>query len=125
MQQLGFTPLFYNLFVLCTTPYFHPQTTPELRSILDENGVHNALPRRHGRELGTVSVDLIPRQLTASRVDVNLLRLEPTLALPQVADDPEQDDDGEGKHGAEEALGVAEGGLLAGLGGRGDGGKDL
>lgn len=87
--------------------------------------MHNALPRRHGRELGTVSIDLIPRQLTASRVDVDLLRLEPTLALPQVADDPEQDDDGEGKHGAEEALGVAEGGLLAGLGGRGDGGKDL
>ena len=67
--------------------------------------------------MSPVGIDLIPVELTTAGVDVHLVCSEPTGALPEVADDPEEDDDGEGEVGLEEALGVTEGAV--GVGERG------
>jgi hypothetical protein len=75
---------------------------------LDEESVEPALPGRHGSQLGAVGVDVVPVELAAARVEVDLLRAEPASALPQEATDPEDNDDGQGEVGLEEALCVVE-----------------
>lgn len=74
----------------------------------DEELVHQPAPQRHGRDLGAVLVDLVPRQFAAARVDVDLRRAQPAGPLPQPAADPEEDDDGERQVRLEEALDVVE-----------------
>lgn len=72
----------------------------------DENRMEGPLPRRHSRQLGAVGVDPVPVELAASRVDVDVARAQPPFALPGEADEPEEDDDGEGEVRLEEARGV-------------------
>lgn len=71
--------------------------------------------------LGTVSVDLIPVVLTETSVEINLINGEPLRLLPEVADDPEEEHDRNGKAGLEEVLGVTVTCLAWGA----DGDKDL
>jgi len=66
--------------------------------------MENPLPRRHGSEFGAVLVDLVPRQLTTARVDVDLVNLQPAGTLPEEATDPEENNDWESKVRFEEAL---------------------
>jgi len=68
--------------------------------------VEPALPTRHGSQLSTVSVDLIPVDLATAGVDIDLLGAEPASALPEEATNPEDDDDRESQVGLEEALGI-------------------
>jgi len=68
--------------------------------------VEPALPGGHGSQLGTVGVDLVPVDLTAAGVDIDLLCAEPTGALPEEAANPEYDDDGKSQVGLEEAFGI-------------------
>jgi len=68
--------------------------------------VVHALGERHGGQLAAVGVDLVPRQLA-----------QPALALPQPAAEPEDEHDGQGQVGHEEALGRVE---AASDGGDGD-----
>lgn len=72
----------------------------------DENRMEGPLPRRHSRQLGAVGVDPVPVELAASRVDVDVARAQPPFTLPGEADEPEEDDDGEGEVRLEEARGV-------------------
>lgn len=62
------------------------------------------LPRRHSSEFRTVLVNLVPGQLTTTRVDVDLVNLEPAVALPEVATGPEEKNDWECKVRLEEPL---------------------
>lgn len=78
------------------------------------------LQGRHGSLLRAVGVDLVPRELAAARVDVDVGNLDPALALPDVAADVEEDDDGQRQVLLEEALGVVDA-----AGSRGDGGEEL
>lgn len=73
--------------------------------------MEHALHKRHGRQLAPVLVDLVPRQLAAVGVDVDVLCAEPALALPQPAAGPEEEHDGQGQVGLEEALGVVDAAL--------------
>lgn len=52
-----------------------------------------------------MSIDSLPIVLTTSGIDIHVNELDPSLALPDPADDVEEDDDGEGKVGLEEVLG--------------------
>lgn len=80
--------------------------TRDQRRESDENRMESPLPRRHGGQLGAVGVDPVPVELAASRVDVDVARAQPPFALPGEADEPEEDDDGEGEVRLEEARGV-------------------
>ena len=75
---------------------------------LDEKGVNGSLPRRHSRQRGAVCVNLVPVKLAAASIDINVIRPQPTGALPDEATDPEDNDDGKGKVRLEEALDVVE-----------------
>jgi hypothetical protein len=63
--------------------------------LLDEHLVDETLPAGHGGDLCPVGVDLLPVQLTAAVVDVNLRGAQPALALPDETADPEDDDNGQ------------------------------
>lgn len=54
--------------------------------------------------MGTVGVDSLPVKLTTTGVNVHLGGAEPARALPEVANDPEDQDDRDGEPGHEEAL---------------------
>jgi hypothetical protein len=56
---------------------------------LDKHGVDDSLPRRHLGKALSVGVDVVPRQLAAAGVKVNLVDCEPASALPDEAADPE------------------------------------
>lgn len=66
--------------------------------------MENPLPRRHGSEFRTVLINLVPGQLTTTRVDINLVNLEPAGALPEKATGPEEKNDRESKVRLEEPL---------------------
>lgn len=68
----------------------------------------NASPLGPGGNLGSVGIDLVPVELTAAGVDIYLGGAEPTFALPQVTDGPEEEDDGGGEVALEEGFGSAE-----------------
>lgn len=68
----------------------------------------DSLPGGHLSELGTVLVDLVPGELAAASVDIDLVSAEPTAALPDETADPEDDDDRESEVRLEEALGIVE-----------------
>lgn len=65
-----------------------------------------ALPSRLSGQFTSVGVDLLPVHLTTTGVDIHLAGLEPTFTLPDVADDPEEEDDGSSKVRLKEGLGV-------------------
>lgn len=44
-----------------------------------------------------IRADLIPVQVTTAGINIDLLKLQPTSALPYVSGDPESKDDGKGK----------------------------
>jgi hypothetical protein len=58
--------------------------------------------------LGALSVDVFPIKLATARVDVDVLRLDPSLALPDVTDSIEEEDDWGGEVRLEEAFGGAD-----------------
>ena len=68
--------------------------------------VERSTPSRPGSNLGAVSVDLIPVVLTETSVKINLINGEPLRSLPEVTNDPEDENDGDGKTGHEEVLSV-------------------
>ena len=58
---------------------------------------------------GTLLLNLamrLPVNLTAASVNIDLIEGQEGRALPDVTNNPEEDDDGEGKAGLEETLGV-------------------
>ena len=55
-----------------------------------------------------MGVDGLPVVLTTSGIDIHVSELDPSLALPDPADNVEEDDDGEGKVSLEEVLGRGE-----------------
>jgi hypothetical protein len=73
-----------------------------------ENLIHNALPGWPSSDLGLVGVDGFPVQVTTTGINIHLLNLEPSLALPEEANDPEEEDDRDGKEVGEESLGIVE-----------------
>lgn len=70
-----------------------------------------AFPRGHGSHPGSISLDFVPVQLAATGVDIDLGSTQPTLALPEIADGPEEENNGSGKILLEEALGSTHAGL--------------
>lgn len=75
---------------------------------LDEDSVQDALPGGHLSELLAVLVDLVPGELAAASVNIDLVGAEPTCSLPDETTDPEDDDDGKGEVRLEEALDIVE-----------------
>ena len=75
---------------------------------LYEDQVEPALVRRHGGNASALLVDLVPRELAAAGIDIDVGEREPALTLPEEANRPEEEDDGEGKVRHEEALGIVE-----------------
>jgi hypothetical protein len=73
-----------------------------------EGNTQNAPPHGPGSDHFAMRVDLVPVELTATGVDINLVSAEPTSTLPDEATDPEEDDDGDSKHELEEALSSVE-----------------
>ena len=73
--------------------------------------MQGALPHWPAGNLRTVRVDNIPIELTTASVNVHLVRAQPAASLPEVANDPEEEDDGEGEVDLEEALGGVQAGL--------------
>ena len=78
-------------------------------------------PSRPGSNLGAVSVDLIPVMLTETSVKIDLVNSKPLRSLPDVTDNPEDKNDGNGTTGHEEVLGIT----VAVLAGRTDGDVEL
>ena len=75
-----------------------------------ESVVQNAPPGRKASNLLSVGVDLVPVQLTAAGIDIDLGGLQPTSALPGITDNPEENDDEEGQEAVEETLGGVQAG---------------
>lgn len=73
-----------------------------------EDGRERASPGRPGCDLAPVGIDGIPVMLTAAGVEVDLVEFDPALALPDVSDNPKEEDDREGEIGLEKAFGVIE-----------------
>ena len=69
-----------------------------------EQVMHQALPSRTVGKLRTVSIDGVPIMLTTTSIQIDLTDLPPTLSLPDISDDVEEDDDRQGQVGLEEAL---------------------
>lgn len=55
-----------------------------------------------------VRIDLIPIQLAATDIHVDIPRAQPALSFPRVATDPEENDDGKREIRFEKALGSIE-----------------
>jgi hypothetical protein len=53
-------------------------------------------------------MNILPINLATSAIHIDLRQLEESLALPQVACDPEGQNDGDSQHDAEPALGVVD-----------------
>lgn len=66
--------------------------------------VESTLPGRPRGHLGTVRVDGIPVKLTSASVDIHLVGAEPTSALPEEPNDPEENNDGESEVLLEETI---------------------
>ena len=66
------------------------------------------LPGRHSSQPSLLGIDLRPVDRPAARIDVDLVDAEPPLALPEVAADPEEEDDGECEVDLEETFDVIE-----------------
>lgn len=73
--------------------------------------MQHTLPCGPGRNLSTIRVDGVPVELTASSVNIHLVCAQPATSLPEVADDPEEEDDGKGEVQLEEALSSVRAGL--------------
>lgn len=61
-----------------------------------EDAVHETLPCGPRGNFGTLPVDQVPVELTATSVDIHLSGAKPSLALPEVTSDPE---DGNNENG--------------------------
>lgn len=55
---------------------------------------------------GTLGVDVLPVDLATTRVDIDLVGAEPSLALPEITTGPEEEDNRKRKVCLEEALGI-------------------
>lgn len=69
-----------------------------------EELVEALLPLWPGGNLGFVGIDHFPVKLTTSSIDINLVESEPTLSLPGVSSDPENEDDRNSEPSLEELL---------------------
>lgn len=70
--------------------------------------MEDSLPRRLGRQLRASPVDELPVRNPTTSVDIDLFSLQPSLALPEVAADPEEEHHGESEVGLEEAFSVTD-----------------
>lgn len=68
--------------------------------------VEELAPSRPASNLGTVGVNLIPVVLTETSVKINHINGKPLGSLPEVTNDPEDENDGNGKAGHEEVVGI-------------------
>lgn len=88
---------------------------------LDDEIEHTS-PGRHGSNTLPLGTDSNPVDLAAASVNIDLMRAEPSGAFPDEAADPEEENDGEGEVGLEEAFGIVE---FAFVTRRGDGDVEL
>jgi len=86
--------------------------------------VEDTAPGGIGGNLGAIGVDLVPVVLPETSVEVDLVNAQPTVTLPEVAGDPEEQDDGDSKKLLDNVLGVLRrsAGVPGGVGSRVDGG---
>ena len=70
-----------------------------------EDGIDDAPPRGPRLTDLPLLVDVIPVELAAVGIDVDLIEREPARALPCEADGPEEEHDGDGQARVEKALG--------------------
>lgn len=72
------------------------------------NIIESPSPSWHGGNTLAFRMDLGPINLATTRVDVDLAGAKPALPLPGEAADPEEYDNGHGKVGFEETLGIVD-----------------
>ena len=65
-------------------------------------------PRGLSSDPGPVSIDVLPVQLSPSSIDIDLAGPQPGLALPEIANGPEQHDHRKGQVALEETLSSAD-----------------
>lgn len=66
--------------------------------------MQNPLPRRSIRQLRRLLIISIPINDSASRINIDILDAQPLAALPDIADDVEEDDDGQSEIRDEESF---------------------
>lgn len=64
-------------------------------------------PRPAGIQ-ATALVNVFPVDGTTASIEIDLVKSEETLALPDVADDPEDENDGHSEHDIEEAFSISD-----------------
>lgn len=98
----------------------HTLTSPLPRQFVCSKGIHlfwlstrclkdsreSASPCRPACNLASVGVDGIPIMLTAASVEIDVGKSDPAFALPDIADSPEEEDDGESEIGLEETFSI-------------------
>jgi len=70
-----------------------------------ENIGQDTPPLGHTSQFGTLLVDIVPIKFATAAINIDLGGTEPTLALPGVTTDPEEENDEEGKIAIKELLG--------------------
>lgn len=73
-----------------------------------DDDVQGSTPLGHGSNPRAFGHDTIPVNFTTAAVDIDLGKLQPASLFPEVAADPEENDDKKGKIRLEEALGIVE-----------------
>lgn len=91
------------------TTYKNRHNRRSLPDLLDD-----ALPLGPSGHLRAISVDRLPVKLTTSSIKIDLVQLDRTLTLPDVAHGPEEEDDGNSEPCGEEFVGSRKAGLAWG-----------
>lgn len=62
-----------------------------------EKMIVDSFPRGHRSDMLAICADLIPVQVTAASINIDLLKLQPASALPDISTQPESKDNGKCK----------------------------
>lgn len=67
--------------------------------------MHDPPPCRHGSDSFLLGIDALPFNYAPVRTNIHLVGPQPSSALPEVATNPEDQDDRQGKVSLEECIG--------------------
>jgi len=75
--------------------------------------VQDSLPCRVGGNLLLRLIDHLPIDFSPSSININFVQCQPSSSFPEIANNPEEDDDWKGKHSFEPILGRAQLSIVA------------
>lgn len=98
---------------LTHSPYIHKPLPPLLNfspPLSLKQQIPNPLPSRETRNLLPRRINNLPIRHPPIRINIDVTRPQPSLRLPKVSRDPEDQDNGESEVGFEEILGCTDAG---------------